>query len=71
MIPAPDPSQWVKATKSGPDNACLELRRHAGTVQLRDTKAHGNGPILAFPPTELAAWLAGAKRGEFDGLIEV
>ena len=69
MITTPDPSQWVKATKSGPDNACLEMRRRVGTVELRDTKDHGVGPILHLAPAEMAAWLAGAKVGEFDGLI--
>lgn len=59
---------WVKASRSGNVGDCVELRRHAGGVQVRDSK-HPDGPVLTFTPTELAAWLDGARTGEFDHLV--
>ncbi|GAB3276774.1 DUF397 domain-containing protein [Kineosporia babensis] len=69
MTPTPDPSAWVKASRSGPDNECVEMRCTGGAVEIRDTKANGAGPTLRSAPAGFASWLAGAKRGEFDGLI--
>ena len=63
-------SHWVKATKSGGNGGdCVEMRTHAGHVEVRDTKDHGAGPILRFTPAQFDAWLDGAKRGEFDHLL--
>jgi hypothetical protein len=59
---------WVKASKSDATGNCVELRRDASSVQVRDSK-NPDGGVLAFSPVEMAAWLAGAKGGEFDGLI--
>ncbi len=63
-----DTTPWVKAALSGNGGNCVELRRHDGAVEVRDTKDHGAGPTLRFTPIEWAAWLDGAKRGEFDHL---
>ena len=59
---------WIKASASDANGSCVELRRHAGMVEIRDTKDHGTGPALRFRPDEFAAWLNGARRGEFDHL---
>ena len=65
-----DPTQWIKATASGGNGSdCVEMRQHDGAVEVRDTKDHGHGPTLGFTKSEFAAWLDGAKRGEFDHLI--
>jgi hypothetical protein len=64
-----DTTPWIKAAASGDAGSCVEMRRHAGMVELRDTKDHGNGPILRFTGAELAAFLDGAGKGEFDHLI--
>lgn len=58
---------WVKATASDQGN-CVEMRRYDGAIEVRDTKDHGTGPVLRFTPTEWAAWLDGARTGEFDHL---
>lgn len=63
-----DPSQWIKATASGNSGQCVEMRRHDGAVQVRDTKDNGQGPALCFTRAEFAAWVDGAKNGEFDHL---
>ena len=61
---------WIKASASGGDGGgCVEMRGRAGAVEVRDTKAHGEGPTLSFAPGEFSAWIEGAKNGEFDHLI--
>ena len=64
----PVPTQWVKASASSSDGNCVEMREHGDLVQVRDTKQNGHGPILGFTRAEFAAWLDGAKQGEFDHL---
>lgn len=59
---------WIKASRSGGSGDCVEMRRHDGTIQVRDTKQLGQGPTLNFTESEFAAWLDGAKKGEFDHL---
>jgi hypothetical protein len=59
---------WLKAAASGGQGACVELRRHDGMIEVRDSKQRESGPILRFTATEWAAWLDGAKKGEFDHL---
>lgn len=61
-------SEWIKASASGDQGDCVEQRRHDDTIEVRDTKDR-TGPVLAFTPAEFAAWLDGAKRGEFDHLV--
>lgn len=60
---------WTKASRSGNSGDCVEVRSHAGVIEVRDTKQNGQGPILGFTRTEFAAWLDGAKNGEFDHLV--
>jgi hypothetical protein len=63
-------TDWIKASKSGGSGGdCVEMRACAGSVEVRDTKAKGNGPTLGFSKAEFGAWLDGAKRGEFDHLL--
>jgi len=61
---------WIKAHASTDTGSCVEMRRHHGHIEVRDTKAHGTGPTLTFTTTEFAAWLDGATKGEFDHLID-
>jgi hypothetical protein len=44
-------------------------RRFNGVIEVRDTKDNGAGPTLRFTEAEFAAWLDGAKKGEFDHLV--
>lgn len=61
---------WIKSTRSaGNGGNCVELRRHNGHVQIRDSKARDTGPTLQFTEAELDAFLDGAKKGEFDHLL--
>jgi len=58
---------WIKATASGDQGDCVELRRHDGTIDVRDSK-DPEGPVLHFTREEFTAWVDGAKKGEFDHL---
>ncbi len=58
------PSQ--KASASDQAN-CVELRRNGDAIEVRDSK-HPLGAILRYSGAELAAWIEGAKNGEFDDL---
>lgn len=63
-----DGLQWRKAAASTANGACVELAPgQTGAVHLRDSK-NPDGAVLTFTRTEIAAFLAGAKAGEFDDL---
>ncbi len=61
------PVTWTKADASGNDNNCVELSSLDGAVFLRDSK-NPTGPALCFTPSELSAFLTGAKAGDFDSI---
>jgi hypothetical protein len=61
-------SDWGKATASDQSGTCVEQRRMGDMIEVRDTKDR-KGPVLRFHPAEFAAWLDGAKKGEFDHLL--
>ena len=57
---------WKKSTRSGGNGGqCVEVRRHDGEIQVRDSKDLG-GPVLTFTSAEWKAFVGGAKNGEFD-----
>jgi hypothetical protein len=61
-------TDWIKASASNNSGTCVEMRAFAGAVQVRDTKADGQGPTLGLTKAQFAGWLNGAKNGEFDRL---
>lgn len=61
-------ASWLKSSFSGGGNGqCVEVGRVPGWVGVRDSKDNGAGPVLNFTEAEWAAFLAGARAGEFDG----
>lgn len=68
MTSKPD-TPWIKAEASNADGSCVEMRRKNGKIEVRDTKDNGTGPILTYTDKEFAAWLTGAKAGNFDQLL--
>ena len=64
----PSAPHWRKSTYSnGQGGNCVEVADLADAGRLvRDTKAHGRGPILAFTSAEWRAFVAAVKHGEFD-----
>jgi hypothetical protein len=59
---------WIKAFTSSGAGQCVEMRRRDEGIDLRDSK-DPDGPVLHYTPGEFAAWLDGAKNGEFDHLV--
>ncbi|MEZ7006827.1 DUF397 domain-containing protein [Streptomyces sp. AD55] len=59
--------QWRKSTYSEQTGNCLELALDDGLVLVRESdEPH---VVLRTTRAKLAAFLAGAKAGEFDDLI--
>jgi hypothetical protein len=59
---------WIKASASNQNGACVELAAVADGVAMRDSK-NPDLPALRYTREELAAFIAGAKAGEFDHLV--
>jgi Domain of unknown function (DUF397) len=60
-------SLWRTALKSGGGN-CVQVMRHEDTIMVGDSKQPG-GPVLSYTLKEWDAFLDGAKKGEFDDLV--
>jgi hypothetical protein len=56
---------WRKSSFSNGGDNCVEVAANGGTVAVRDSKDRGQTPLV-FTRDEWAAFLAGAKAGEFD-----
>ncbi|MFI1380784.1 DUF397 domain-containing protein [Embleya sp. NPDC020886] len=59
---------WIKASASNQNGTCVELADLPEGVAMRDSKNPAL-PALRYTRDELAAFIAGAKAGEFDHLI--
>jgi hypothetical protein len=59
---------WQKASRTVGNGACVEVAPVVGMVAVRDSK-NPSGAILFYTPEEWAAFLDGAKKGEFDHLV--
>jgi hypothetical protein len=60
--------EFQKSTRSGAQG-CVELGVTSdGTFLIRDSK-NPDGSVLAFNEHEIAAFLEGAKAGEFDHFV--
>jgi len=59
---------WRKSSQSAGGGACVQIGTRADTdhVAIRDSKLGENSPVLVFTASEWAAFLDGAKAGEFD-----
>lgn len=53
---------WRKSSYSGANGGnCVEVADHDGTIMVRDTTDHGNGPVHRFTPTNWRAFVASVK----------
>lgn len=60
---------WRKSKHSGQLGNCVEAAPlDSGEVALRNSR-YPSGPALIFSHDEMAAFLAGAKDGEFDDVV--
>jgi hypothetical protein len=61
---------WIKASASIGNGACVELAKVGdGRIALRDSKNPQTPPLL-YTHAEIAAFLDGAKKLEFDHLLK-
>jgi len=56
---------WRKSTASGANGDCVEVAANLDSVLIRNSQ-HPSGPVLSFSHREWAAFMAGARDGEFD-----
>jgi len=61
-------TEWIKASRSSNGGECVEIRRHSGMIEVRDSKDR-SGPVLRFTGPEWDAFLDGARNAEFDHLL--
>jgi hypothetical protein len=60
---------WRKSTRSGAVGNCVEMARlPGGDIALRNSR-HPDGPALIYTRDEIAAFVSGAKDGEFDDVL--
>lgn len=65
---AMDALGWRKSRASSASGECVELAAlPGGEVAMRNSRDPG-GPVLLYTRAEIAAFLDGAKAGEFDDL---
>jgi len=61
---------WQKSRRSNPSGNCVELTKLKGSegIAVRNSR-DPQGPALIYTPDEIAAFIHGAKDGEFDHFI--
>ena len=61
---------WQKSSRSNPSGNCVELTRLHGSpdIAVRNSR-DPEGPALVYTPEEMAAFIEGARGGDFDHLI--
>lgn len=65
--------QYVKSTFSGVNTGCLSFTLAGGLIGFQDDKLpppERKARTLIFTQPELAAFLTGAKNGDFDHLLD-
>jgi hypothetical protein len=59
---------WRKSRASNPSGDCIEVAAlDSGAVAVRNSR-DPHGPALVYTRAEIAAFIRGAKDGEFDDL---
>ncbi len=71
-VSAPElpPLRWQKSRRSNPSGNCVELAElpDGAGIAVRNSR-HPDGPALIYTVDEIAAFVLGARDGDFDHLI--
>jgi hypothetical protein len=64
------PVAWQKSRRSNPSGNCVELAMLPGgdEIAVRNSR-DPEGPALIYTSAEIAAFVQGAKEGDFDNLL--
>ena len=63
-------ASWRRSRYSNPTGNCVEVAELAdGCIAVRNSR-HPGGPALVYTRAEIAAFIHGVKRGEFDGMAD-
>ncbi|WP_017976473.1 DUF397 domain-containing protein [Actinopolyspora halophila] len=62
-------AQWRKSRHSGAIGNCVEVAALDGNEVAMRNSRDPQGPALVYTRAEIAAFVAGAKDGEFDDFI--
>jgi hypothetical protein len=61
--------RWQKSWRSNPNGECVELAALPnGEIAVRNSRFPA-GPVLLYTQAEITAFVAGAKDGDFDNLV--
>jgi Domain of unknown function (DUF397) len=61
---------WIMSSRStGNGGSCVQARRNADLIEVRNSKQPDAGTVR-FTMAEWDSFLDGAKKGEFDSLLE-
>ncbi len=64
--PRLDQASWRKSRHSNPSGNCVEIAElPGGSIAIRNSR-HPAGAALICPRAEFAAFVAGARDGDFD-----
>jgi hypothetical protein len=61
--------RWQKSRRSNPSGNCVEMAAlPSGGIAVRNSR-DPHGPVLVYTLEEIAAFIAGARDGDFDNLV--
>ena len=63
--------KWQKSRRSNPSGNCVELAVLPGerAIAIRNSR-DPDGPVLIYTVDEIAAFVLGARDGDFDNLVQ-